>query len=274
TPTISLSAAPEFRQTVPLFPGSYQVRFSDPVPANPLEEMSGTLHWLEPVRLRKEQLAELKVTIPAIPKEAISHVRLKKAGPMAPFTSLTMEPVSGTDRSGVMTSRWDYFSVEQLWPDEVKVNLLPGSYRMILSAPAGPGYSSLKYEVPEPATLGSGTVEVPIQRPTFHTLKAGLTDRKGTPLRGTPLLLYGSGQTTVVLDSGPGNIEVRIPEGRYTVRALIFDDKGSREVTLERNLDLSKDQERAWKAPTTAIDFGFPQPAPSGSPTGSATILP
>ncbi|MBW3625604.1 MAG: hypothetical protein KY468_19595 [Armatimonadetes bacterium] len=28
TPTISLSAAPEFRQTVPLFPGSYQVRFS------------------------------------------------------------------------------------------------------------------------------------------------------------------------------------------------------------------------------------------------------
>lgn len=258
SPTQSLLSTDQ-HQIVPLLPGSYRVFFSLPVPANPLEEFSGTMVWSVPVKVKKETLTDVPILIPAVPPEGVAHVRIKKAGPMTPFSVLSLEPVPSKGGAPPLESRWEYIPLEPIWPDEVRVALLPGRYRMILSAPGGGAYSSLRYEFPEPITV-AGTGEIPIQRPKFMSLKATLVDRNGTPLMGTPLMLHGTGDTVIVTDSLQGSIDIRLPVDRYTVRALVFDDRGSREVTLDRKLDLSTDQSRSWKAPTTAIDFGFALP--------------
>jgi hypothetical protein len=259
TPTKTpFTVDPNLHQTVSLLPGTYEIHFSLPVPADPLQELNGTFTWSQSLRVSKEKLTPVNVTMPALPQGGIAHVRIKKAGPMTPFNQLTLEPVD--TKGGGPVSRWDYLPVEAVWPDDVRATLFPGRYRMILTAPGGDAYSSLRYEFPAPVTLG-GAAEIPVQRPVFHTLKARFTDRKGNPLIGAPVMLHGTGDTSVVTDSGRGEISVRVPADTYTVRVLVFDDKGSREVTLDRKLDLSTDQERSWKAPVNTIDFGFTSPA-------------
>jgi hypothetical protein len=58
-------------------------------------------------------------------------------------------------------------------------------------------------------------------------------------------------------DQGAPLDRVDLPEDRYTVCALIWDDrKGQREATLERGLVISQDLERRWRVPMTSIDFG------------------
>jgi hypothetical protein len=247
----------EKRQKVSLLPGAYTAYFSMPLADSAPGESVAPLVWTQPVRVKRGKMDEFRVEIPTFSADRIAHIHLKKAGPMTPFNQLTLEPVS-PDR---LTSRWEYLMGDAGWPsDEFPATLLTGKYRLILNASNGGAFSTLRYEYADPITVTEG-MTLPFQRPLFHTLKAQITDRKGAPLPGVPLTLHGPGETFMFLDSRSGSINVRVPEGRYTIKATLFDKNRDREVTLEKDLDLSHDQERVWKTPVTAIDFGFGQPS-------------
>jgi hypothetical protein len=139
----------------------------------------------------------------------------------------------------------------------------------VLAASSFGAFSVVRYELPEPITL-TASGEVPIKLPTFFKLSAEITDRKGKPLMGLPLIFQGAGQTMVMADTQNGTVSVRLPAGSYKVKAMVWDDRaGQKEVTLERDLNMTLDQQKKWKAPVTTIDYGIsapPKPLPSTDP--------
>ncbi len=251
-PAVSLDET-SARETVPLRPGSYRIFFSLPLGDPPPGESVAPLVWSVPVKVRKEQVREVNVAIPTVTADQVARVTLLKAGPMTPFNQMAFEPI---ESGGAVTTRWEAFAPETGWPETTTATLLAGTYRVTMGASAQGRFSILTYTLPQPVKL-SGVMEFPFQRPQFHTLNLFVRDRKGAPLPGASLTLHGDSGTFMFLESAMEPISVRVPEGRYTVRCMLFDREKQREVTLESGLDMSRDQERTWNAPTTALDFGL-----------------
>jgi hypothetical protein len=244
-------------QRISFPPGSYVVHFSLPVPVENITDFAVPILWSQPVSIHKGRASRIEVEVPSVPPSALAHVTFKPDPSLYPFNAFSLDLVSTPLKGNRLAAHWDYFIPPSGWPEGVPVTLIPGRYRVVLAASSFGAFSVLRYEAPEPITI-TATGEIPLKAPSFSRLDAEITDRKGKPLIGLPLIFQGPGQTMVMADTRGGAVSVRLPVGHYRVKAMVWDDReGQKEVTLERNLNMASDQKKKWEAPTTAIDFGF-----------------
>jgi hypothetical protein len=260
------SASTEKTQRISLPPGPYVIQFSLPVATENLMDFAVPILWSQSVGVRKGRSSRVKVDIPAVPADSLAHVAFKPEGTLYPFNAFSIDLLSSPMKGNGLRAHWDYFTPVSGWPTEIPVTLVPGRYHVVLAASSFGAFSSLRYELPDPITITSSG-EVPIKTPLFFQLNAEITDRKGKPVMGIPLIFQGAGQTMVMVDTRNGTVNVRLPVGNYKVKAMVWDDRaGQKDVVLDRSLNMASDQARKWKAPTTMIDFGFsapPKPLPA-----------
>jgi hypothetical protein len=244
-------------QRVPLPPGSYDIHFSSPIPTTTLVDYSIPLMWTVSAKVKKGKATTVSVNPPNITPDRIAHVDFIPSGSHEPFNSFSIELTSTDHKDEKLTGRWDYIAPNEGWALSIPLTLIKGEYRVTLAASSFGAFDTLRYEFPDPLKVeSSGQLILPF--PKFHRLQADISDRKGVPLLGIPLIFKGKGNTTAMADTRGGRISMMLPEGDYEVKALVFNDKGDQvEKTLEDKLDMSEDRTKSWKAPMTAIDFGI-----------------